>query len=135
MPRMSNIVLKNDLPTQTTHTFEPMSLKNSLGVYLDDVGDTLQNRMQVTISTRAAARTNQGHKTVMKLTQPHAPVDSEGVCCVPPGTIPAQSHFTVEIVRNNVASDDDILNLIQMLQEAVADSQFTECAFGKSLLG
>lgn len=133
MPQMQNVVLKTDLPSLVTHTFKPMSLNNDIGSYMDDQGINLTNRQMLTISVRRSTAQNQGHKVVLKLTQPHVHQTSEGECCVPVGTIPPQSHFTVEIVRNKVASDDDIRNLIQQLQEAVADPQFTETAFGESL--
>lgn len=133
MPVMQAIVLDDAKTTPVAHSFDPMSLRNDLGTYSDRTGVAIQLRPSITISVRPANNGNQGHKVVLKLVYPHARTDSEGECCVPNGTPLPTSQFTVEFVRNKIATDADYNDLLGFLQQVVKDPQFTAVTSGESL--
>lgn len=133
MPVMQNIVLDDAADPVVSHTFKPMSLRNDIGTYMDDSTGTVQSWPTVTISTRAAAQSNQGHKTILKIVQPLVVPSEEGVCCTPPGTPIPTSTVTVEFMRNKVSPNLDANTLLKYLQEVVLDAQFTSTALGESL--
>lgn len=133
MPVMTSIVLDDAQSTPVEHSFDPMSLRNDLGLYSDRSGTAIQSRPSITISVRPSNGANQGHKTVLKLVYPHARPNSNGECCVPDGTPLPTSQFTVEFVRNKVAPDEDYDDLLKFLQQVVLDPQFTLTTSGESL--
>lgn len=133
MPQMANIVLADAQATPVDHTFKPMSLKGDIGLYNDDAVGTVQSWPSITISTRPATTSNSGHKTVLRLTYPHAVMDESGVCCTPRGTPLPYSQFQVEFIRSNAATAADFATVLKYLQQVVLDPQFTKTASGESL--
>lgn len=133
MPVMQSIVLDDAKTTPVEHSFDPMSLRNDLGMYSDRSGAAILSRPSITLSVRPSNGSNQGHKVVLKLVYPHALPNSEGECCVPPGTTLPTSQFTVEFVRNKIAPDADYEDLLKFLQQVVNDPQFTLTTSGESL--
>lgn len=133
MPQMASIVLSDAATPAVDHTFKPMSLKGDLGLYQDDSGGTVQTWPQITISTRPATSSNSGHKTVLRLTYPHAFPDDSGVCCTPRGTPLPYSQFQIEFIRSNSATADNFNDVLKFLQTVVSDAQFTKTAAGESL--
>lgn len=133
MPVMQTIVLNDSQTVPVEHSFDPMSLRNDLGTYVDKDGNAINTRPSITISVRPGTKTNQGHKVVLKLVYPHAFNPSTGECCVPVGTSVPTSHFQIEFVRNNVAGEQDFNDLLAYLQQVVLNEQFTKTASGESL--
>lgn len=133
MPTMTSIVLDDAQDPAVEHTFKPMSLRNDIGTYMDDSTGAVKTWPTITISTRAASTANQGHKVILKITQPLVPPTDDGSCCIPADAVVPTSLVTVEFMRNKVSSNLDAQTLLKWLQEVVLDSQFTSTALGESL--
>lgn len=133
MPVMANIVLDDAKEPPVSHTFKPMSLRNDIGSYADNADGPVKTWPTLTISTRPASANNGGHKTVLKIVLPLVVDDDPSACCVPAGTPQPTSLVTVEFLRNSMSSNLDAETLLEFLQQAVLDSQFTSCALGESL--
>lgn len=133
MPAMQNIVLDDAATPPVSHTFKPMSLRNDVGTYQDDSTGAVKTWPTITIGTRAASVSNQGHKTVVKIVQPLVVPAEEGTCCTPAGALIPSSIVTIEFLRNSVSSNAQAQDLLKFLQEIVLDGQFTATALGESL--
>lgn len=133
MPVMQNIVLKDAATPPVNHTFNPMSLRNDLGTYVDKSGGAIKTRPAITISVRPASPGNQGHKVTVKLTLPHVVAAEDGTCCTPPGAAVPFSQVSIETLRNSVSSDADNATLLSFLADLVKDPQFVAVAGGESL--
>lgn len=133
MPIMANIVLDDANEPAVSRTFKPMSLRNDIGIYSNETGGAVKTWPTLSISTRPASTNNQGHKTILKIVLPLVPVDDPSACCVPSGTPQPASIVTVEFLRNSISSTLDAETLLEFLQQAVLDTQFTACALGESL--
>lgn len=128
---MQNIVLEDAAMPKVAHTFKPVSLIGQVGTYQDQVLNRVADWPVLTASTRAASKTNAGQKTIWKMVLPHTVAD-EGGCCVDVNN-PPESHFTVEFVRNKLATNRNNDDLISYLQELVFDEQFLSTLRGESL--
>lgn len=133
MPVMANIVLKDGATTPVNHTFNPMSLRNDLGTYVDKSGTTLKTRPSITIGVRPASSSNQGHKVTARITLPHVVTPEDGTCCIPADAVVPFSYVSIEFLRHNVASDQNVKDLLAFLADFVKDAQFTSTASGESL--
>lgn len=133
MPIMQAIVLDDAQSTPVSHTFKPMSLRNDIGSYADDSTGAVKTWPSITISVRPASQQNQGHKVILKITQPLNVEPEDGACCVPSGTPVPSNLVTVEFMRNSQSSALDAETLLEFLQQVVLDDQFTLTALGESL--
>lgn len=134
MPSMANIVLNDSTsPTPVAHTFNPMSLRNDVGSYMDKSGGSIKTRANITIGVRPASSSNQGHKVTARLTLPHVITPAEGECCVLVDAVVPFSYVNIEFLHHNVASDKDISDLLAYLGQFVQDAQFVDTVKGESL--
>lgn len=133
MPVMTAIVLDDAATPPVSHTFKPMSLRNDIGTYMDDSSGAVKTWPSITISTRPASTANQGHKVIVKITQPLVVTQDDGTCCTPQGAPVPTSLVSIEFLRNSVSSAADANTLLKYLQELVLDPQFTATALGESL--
>jgi len=131
MPQMANIVL--EYPAETDNTFLPMSLEGNLGSYSDSSTGSVRTWPKITISTRTATPQNGGHKVILRMSLPVARNVEEGQCCTPIGAALPANLVTVEFLRSNDATADDVLRALSYLQQVVADDQFVKTAKGESL--
>lgn len=129
---MQNIVLKDAAtPTPADHTFKPTTLVNQVGSFVDMAKTRVADWPVITGSFRPADASNVGQKARWKLTLPHTIVE-DGGCCVDVNT-PPSSFFTIEVVRNKVATNAQNEDLIKFLQELVKDPQFLATLRGEGL--
>lgn len=130
---MQAIVLDDAQETPVSHTFKPMSLRNDIGTYADSAEGAVKSWPTITISVRPSSTSNQGHKVILKITQPLTVDQENGACCVPAGTPVPSNLVTVEFMRNSQSSSLDAETLLEFLQQVVLDDQFTLTALGESL--
>lgn len=134
MPVMQPIVLKDaQTPTPVSHSYDPMSLRNDLGTYVDKTGTNIRLRNTLTMSVRPATTSNQGHKVTVRLQQPLVTSPVDGECCTPQGAPIPHNQVVIEFLRNNTASDAQTNDLLAYLQDLVKDPQFVAVARGESL--
>jgi len=131
---MSNIVLNDATsPTPVARTFYPISLVNNLGKWNNNASGTLATWPAITSSIRPAAASNGGHKTIWKIELPVQVTPDDGECCTPKGTPLPRNMVTIETLRANESSAQEISDLIAFLQGLVSNSQFVATVKGESL--